>query len=378
MRVRLLMLMTCIAMVLGGLVVVRPSGAQEGRREEYVQILQSLVQRQDTATMRGDVKALPGLYWTEEDGGRTALQNATDRLLYIKDWAKARAIRFERVVVHVRADALTVRSPSRVSIIAADSARYEYRHEVGDTKPAWFGLGVYHRYVIHKSGGRWYIAQDHFIDPLNQDTRLGGAAHPARVRVPDRERRQGPDNAAAARALRYAGQYCGAAPGCGHDNRYNPAYANYVWSGGDCTNFISQILRAGGFPETARWHWDQARDEGTSAWVNAPHLVGYLEMTHRVSLIAQGPMPVLLKAAAGGIPLLARLRPGDIIAYVERGRVVHLAVVVGYDPDGYPVVDSHSADRFREPWDLGWDRTTRYLLLDVHYPDPPEPTSTRP
>lgn len=116
MRVRLLMLMTCIAMVLGGLVVVRPSGAQEGRREEYVQILQSLVQRQDTATMRGDVKALPGLYWTEEDGGRTALQNATDRLLYIKDWAKARAIRFERVVVHVRADALTVRSPSRVSI----------------------------------------------------------------------------------------------------------------------------------------------------------------------------------------------------------------------------------------------------------------------
>jgi hypothetical protein len=361
-----------IAALAAALVLVsthRGSGTPAAERGRYGAILQALVQKQDSATLHGDVRALHGLYLPHGAQTESMLAKARDRLLYIADWARARSIRFERVVVRVRVDALSVRQPGRIALTAADSARYEYRHEVGDRAPVWFGLGVYHHYGIEERDRHWYIAADNFIDPLNQDTRLGGAAHPAIVRVGNGHQLRGPLNAGAASALRYAQEYCGAAPGCGNDNRYNQKYGNYVWSGGDCTNFISQVLHAGGFRGTPLWHWDAASDEGSADWVNAPHLVDFLEETHRVSLIARGSMAELLAPAKDGVTPLSELRPGDIIAYWERGRVVHMAVVVGYDPDGYPLVVSHSADRFREPWDLGWDRTTHYLFLRVHYPD---------
>jgi hypothetical protein len=344
-------------------------GGRAASREHYERILQALVQKQDSATLHGNIDALKGLYLPNSPEAKRAETKAQDRMLYIADWAKARAVRFDRMTVQVRIDALSTSNPGRVALTAVDMARYEYQHRVGDQTPAWFGLGVYHHYVIQEQNGRWYIARDSFIDPLNQDTRLGGAAHPAIVRVTTEHRAAGPINEEAARALRYATRYCGAAPGCGNDNRYNPAYGEYIWSGGDCTNYISQVLHAGGFAETPSWHWDRSANEGSADWVSAPRLVHFLEATHRVTLMARGSMPSLLAPSEKGPPALTKLRPGDLIAYWERGRVVHMAIVLGYDPDGYPVVASHSADRFREPWDLGWDRTTQYLFLRVNYPD---------
>ena len=41
----------------------------------------------------------------------------------------------------------------------------------------------------------------------------------------------------AAKAVSYARQYC---------SNYNPKYANYAKDGGDCANFVSQCLKAGG------------------------------------------------------------------------------------------------------------------------------------
>jgi cell wall-associated NlpC family hydrolase len=61
------------------------------------------------------------------------------------------------------------------------------------------------------------------------------------------------------------------------------------------------------------------------------------------------------------------LQPGDIIAYEEKGEVSHVAVVVGRDSAGYLLVNSHTADRARVPWDMGWDRGTIYWLLQVVY-----------
>jgi len=40
------------------------------------------------------------------------------------------------------------------------------------------------------------------------------------------------------------------------------------------------------------------------------------------------------------------------LPYEEKGRLEHLAVVVARDSRGYPLVNSHTADRYRVPWDL--------------------------
>lgn len=333
-------------------------------------ILTQLIQREDTATMQGDRRALAALFVPDNAAAARVREQAERRLSYIQEWAKARRIAFERVQVKLRTGKTIWEGPDKVRIYAADSAQYFYHHVVGHTASQWFGLGVYHWYTIRRVGGSWYLANDVFIDPLNQDTRLGGAAHPATLRVPPERQHKVAESPGARRALEYAARYCGAAPGCGNDNRYNSRFGDYNWRGGDCTDFISQVLWAGGFPETAAWHWNNGSDEGSVAWVNAPALVGYLERTHRVTLIAEGTMPAIVEGKDGRPAPLQELRVGDLIAYYERGRVVHMAIVAGFDADGYPVVMSHSADRYREPWDLGWDHTTRFMLFHVNYPAP--------
>jgi hypothetical protein len=333
-------------------------------------ILTQLVQREDTATMAGDRRALASLFVPDNSTAAVAREQAEQRLNYLQAWAKARRIAFDRVRVRLRTGRVIWTGSDTVRIYAADSAQYFYHHLVGHTASQWFGLGVYHWYTIRRVGPSWYLLNDVFIDPLNQDTRLTGAAQPATIRVPPERQQQAVPSPGARRALEYAAQYCGAAPGCGNDNRYNPRFGDYNWRGGDCTDFISQVLWAGGFPQTPAWHWNPGAGDGSVAWVNAPALVSFLERTHRVSLIAEGTMPTMLEAKSGRPAPLHRLRLGDLIAYDERGRVVHMAIVAGFDVDGYPVVMSHSADRYREPWDLGWDRTTRFMLFHVNYPPP--------
>ncbi|MBJ9989381.1 amidase domain-containing protein [Paenibacillus sp. S28] len=62
---------------------------------------------------------------------------------------------------------------------------------------------------------------------------------------------------------------------------------------------------------------------------------------------------------------VARLQPEDLIGYELKGDTDHFSdhfsIVVGQDANGYPLVNSHTADRYRVPFDLGWDRTTKYI-----------------
>ncbi|MDA8204615.1 MAG: amidase domain-containing protein [Thermaerobacter sp.] len=326
-----------------------------------------VVQEEDRATMtgRGDLK---GLFLSGSASAQRAYDNAVMRSVYVNDWAQARQVHFSGVSVHVRADRIHWVHSTEVEVEGADQARYQYHHLLGNSAPLSFGLGVYHRYTFKEVNGRWYIAADSFIDPLNQNTRLKGSAVPAVIQIkPERPIRIRP-NSGAAKAIQFAETYCGAAPGCGNDSRYHPDYADFNRYGGDCTNFISQVLHAGGFTETRRWAWN-SETEGTDAWTNATRLAQYLRSSGRADLYAMGTLQHIIKPGENSTAPLSRIRPGDLIGYFESNRVVHFAIVVSFDPDGYPLVVSHSADRYRVPWDLGWDRSTRYLLFHVHYPE---------
>lgn len=47
-------------------------------------------------------------------------------------------------------------------------------------------------------------------------------------------------------------------------HRYNPMY--HFYSHGDCANFVSQCLCAGGFVETRKWHSDWLGYDRTETW----------------------------------------------------------------------------------------------------------------
>ena len=51
-----------------------------------------------------------------------------------------------------------------------------------------------------------------------------------------------------------------------YTSNYNPAYNNYVGKGGDCANFVSQCVYAGGVPIHGGWSPDSV------AWINAASL----------------------------------------------------------------------------------------------------------
>ncbi len=53
---------------------------------------------------------------------------------------------------------------------------------------------------------------------------------------------------------------------------YNPGYSNWNSGGGDCANYVSQCLLAGGIKMNAKWGVDIA-----GPWLGAPSLLGYLK-----------------------------------------------------------------------------------------------------
>ena len=165
-------------------------------------------------------------------------------------------------------------------------------------------------------------------------------------------------------AVRYAREFCGAAWGCGNGGRYNPRYRDYTDIGGDCTNFTSQVLHAGGLPMTSVWYY-RSGSGGSRAWVQTEALAQYLLASGRARLVGRGRYPEVMTPDRNGKAPIDQLESGDVIGYQERGRIVHLAPVTGRDFRGYVVVNSHTADRNMVPWDVGWDQATVFWLFKI-------------
>ena len=127
-----------------------------------------------------------------------------------------------------------------------------------------------------------------------------------------------------------------------------------------CANFASQCLyESNVFRKTSSWNVD--KKSATRAWCNAQGFKDYLLWSGRASLISRGSFSQVYKNAY-------KLLPGDIIAYEKKGKVTHISIVTGLDSKGYPLVNSHTTDRFHVPWDLGWSNSNiKFWIVRVHY-----------
>lgn len=177
------------------------------------------------------------------------------------------------------------------------------------------------------------------------------------------------------KAVEYADKYCGAAWGNSNDFKYNSKYMDYNGAGGDCTNFASQVLgdkEAGGLRQDGTWFCSipkYGRGSGSKAWVNADALKNYLIYNGKAKIIKVGTYKELTAPTKDSsvIPI-SKLCLGDIICYEKgKGNIEHFAVVTAFDSNGYPLVNSHTTDRYHVPWDLGWgDKKIRFFLLHIN------------
>jgi hypothetical protein len=368
--------------------------------------LDALYRDRAQAIVRGDTGNLASHYDLESAYGRWALDREHRRTRYVEAWSKARGVRFVGASARIKVDAVEVRGDT-AWLRLRQSAGFAYVHDADPhAPPDNFGIGTRHSVELVRRNGTWLVRRDWYTDPLDEDSIVADVrpspdpteGHAPKTQAPapgehghSRESTDTPHSAGTsaspgghegpvrpsvrqydrARAVAYADRYCGFAWGGGNDGEYNPKYKDFTGLGGDCTNFVSQVLGdadAGGLPMDWTWHYTlTGPGAGPSrAWAQAEALVGYLIASGRATRLARGTYPEVaapLRQLANGH--VGALRPGDIVAYEERGRIQHLAIVTGTDSHGYIVVNSHTADRYHVPWDLGWDRGTVFWLLSI-------------
>jgi hypothetical protein len=176
-----------------------------------------------------------------------------------------------------------------------------------------------------------------------------------------------------------ASGYNGAAAAAYADSywqNYNQAYPSFANSGGDCTNFVSQALFAGGItmrlspPNSgnAAWymvktkrHWSYA-----APWVNAQDN----------SIFALQHLPGVTQVAsyygiAPGQKVSDNAAQGDIVLYDfnNDGVYDHEGIVVANDGTSWDLVDAHTNNRYHAYWTLaqfnGSWATTRIVVLHI-------------
>lgn len=141
----------------------------------------------------------------------------------------------------------------------------------------------------------------------------------------------------------------------------NPIYPDFSsdsdspGGGGDCTNFISQALRAGGWTtvdgsrkSTAAW-W-AASDEASRNWASASWFIDFAESSGRAKTCLE-----------------EDLQLGDVVSMnAYGGRISHLMIVTGFRcaEDGrLTLYSAHSENRLNYPLALAKQNSRGYSFL---------------
>ena len=123
-----------------------------------------------------------------------------------------------------------------------------------------------------------------------------------------------------ANAIAYADKYC---------INYNSSYNSYKGRGGDCANFVSQCLYAGGFKQDSEWY------KHSVAWINVMKQIAHFK--------AYG---TFLNATN------SNLIKGNPIYFDWNGDSTydHATICVGRNNSGIAILDSHTKDLYHATW----------------------------
>ncbi|MNS34342.1 putative amidase domain protein [compost metagenome] len=343
--------------------------AESSEREIITQFLQELFEDRTRLLLDHNRAHIEDHYLRDNPYSRHALGHEMERAEYIQAWAKERRAKFVNAESSIRVVRLKVEGETaKVSLVQSLKLGYEYV----DKYPGHhdFGIGTRHAIKLHKHNNVWYLEREWYLDPLEENPKLIQKCNmdfvPARTPMQPKEN----SKYNRLRAVEYANKYAGLAWGAGNKHRYNPKYKDYNSQGGDCTNFSSQVIgdkEGGGLRMRGDWRY-YYRDGGTRSWVRTDSFKSFLVHSGYGTVVAHGDFSKVVKFAnhiQQDESQLYKLQAGDLIAYQIKGDIDHFSIIVGFDQSGYPLVNSHTADRFQVPFDLGWDKYTKYQIIHI-------------
>lgn len=139
----------------------------------------------------------------------------------------------------------------------------------------------------------------------------------------------------------------------------NPLFPDFAGIGGDCTNFISQCLLAGGatMNDTRDFGWYYFSPENRApAWSGVSFFYNFLvgDPTYRRENGGEGPYGVQISFADG-------VRLGDVIQLAnEQGVYYHTLIITGFDGQ-IPLICAHNDDAYMRPLSTYRFATARFL-----------------
>ncbi len=294
------------------------------------------------------------------------------RVLRLQELRRDWKCRFSGAAVSLRLDA--VRQQVDGYILNVYEYAYFYNWYPGYTSPEsadLSGYGVWHVLHFAQNGGVWQITRDTYYE--GRPTQAGGGgwaddplyrAYAGEVSLPPQPITGTPpqlkDN-----SPKYIEQF-NIQFVLDYTDRWapsrNPVYRDYTPVGGNCANFASQALAAGGLPQDDVWYC--ADGQGSAAWISSTRLYRYLTETANCG---KGVAVLRQKDTAGRTLSLAGkaqkaetvLLPGSPVfyrwggGYIGDNRWSHTAICVGTLGDGTPAVNCHTGDKYHFKWNYG-------------------------
>lgn len=337
----------------------------------------------------GDMTNLPSYFNANVKVGAWSFEHEVKRIQYLRDWAAERGMNLENVESELDIGKVSPSSHGlKMRVNEYYKFQYSYKSDPEKVKNA-FGVGIIHTVVMSKKNDNWVIHNDWYTDCF-EDALKKYDGNVKNLKLPDSSK-QVVEMIPCARqpvviqpvqkgkydrlkAVAYANKYCGIPWASGNPKKYNSKYTNFTGAGGNCTNYVSQCLgdkeEGGGLPFGGGWYCQYKKYDGAEcsrAWVNADGFKDYLLYSGRGSVIKKGSFKDVIKPLPDSpCGAVGKLQVGDVICYAKGSDIDHFAIVTGFDSHGYPLINSHTTDRYRVPWDLGWgDKGINFYLIHI-------------
>lgn len=325
--------------------------------------IENIYNTRSSSFITGNTKSLNKFFDTSRNQSKWALQHEINRIKYLQDWSKSRNIKFKNITSSVRIKKINT-TKKYIKVYLEESYKFDYLYNFDKNKTInSFGVGIRHSLNLTNKDNKWIILSDWYTDCFEDALSRYNNSVSENITTAYTNSPKFAYNRK--KAVEYANKYCGAAWGNKNNFKYNPKYKDYTGKGGDCTNFISQVLSDA---EGGSLSSDSAWKKGSYAWVNADGLKNYLLFTGKGTVIKKGTFKELTTLLNNKGAAITKLRLGDLICYEKsNNNIDHFAIVTGFDSEGYPLINSHTTDRYKVPWDLGWgDANIKFLLIHIN------------
>lgn len=152
-----------------------------------------------------------------------------------------------------------------------------------------------------------------------------------------------------AKAAAYADKYVkNGISGTIDESAYNlKDYISMNGRGGDCTNFVSQCIYAGGMPMDGVWFYKNA-DYFSGEWSTSRRHYPYMSG----------------RGKAINNPSSKDIFLGCPVYYQSGQNISHTTICVGKNSAGVPIVDSHNKDYYHVRWNY-WGDSTHYYTVQL-------------